>query len=222
MPPYSLAVAAFDFLPVAVAAGALAMLARGVASWQPALAPVAWAGALLVPAGGLCKAGWKLLVALGEPPIAWLENLLFIAMAPGFTALALALHHALRAPAAPGLALPRARLLAWCLGPLVVAAGLALAAPGRAWFFFLIAVTTLANGAMVVQAMRCSRALRAGWAAPTAFAASFVTTLLLAGLSRLPQGEATAWTQESVNLVAQAALAFGAWRLSRRMRESVG
>lgn len=216
MAQYSPAVALFDFLPVAACAGALAGLAMGIAARRPALAPLAWAGALLVPLGGLCKASWKLLIALGEPPLAWLENLLFVAMAPGFAALALALHHAARG-ARDARALPAARVLAWTALPLVVAATLALSVPGRAWFAWLIAVTTIANGALVVHAIRASTAAGLRWPA-ACFAVSFTATLALAGLARLPQGEAAAWTQEAVNLAAQVALAAGAWKLSRMLR----
>lgn len=215
MTQYSLAVALFDFLPVAACAGALAGLAAGIAARRPALASLAWTGAVLVPVGGVCKASWKLLIALGEPPLAWLENLLFVAMAPGFAALALALHHA--TTAAPGPAVPASRVLAWTALPLAVAAALAFAAPGRAWFAWLVAVTTIANGALVLHATRASHAAGAWWPAGC-FAASFAATLALAGLARLPAGETTAWIQESVNLAAQLVLAAGAWKLARILR----
>lgn len=218
MPPYSVAVAAFDFAPVAACAAAMAWLAGAIAARRPALAPVAFAGALLVPFGGLCKASWKLVIALGGAPIGWLENLLFVALAPGFTALAFALHHAVRPSNRP---VPRARALAWAAPPLAVAAVLALSLPGRAWLFWLIAVTTVANGALVVQAVRAGRAAGLAWTAPACFAASFAATLALAGLARLPAGEASAWMQESVNLAAQLALAAGAWQLARGWRGPV-
>ena len=220
MAQYSLAVALFDFVPVAVCAAALAALAAGIGARRPALAPLAWTGAMLVPKGGQCKASWKLLIAAGHAPIAWLENLLFIALAPGFTALALAMHHAVRPAAASAAAasVPTARVLAWIALPLGVAALLALALPGRAWFAWLIAVTTVANGALVVHAIRASRASGLAWPAPASFAASFAATLALAGLARLPDSEAAAWVQETVNLGAQAALAAGAWKLSRILR----
>ena len=63
MHSYSTSVALFDFVPVLVSAVALLFLARGISQVHRGLAPVAWAAALLIPFGGLCKASWKLLVA---------------------------------------------------------------------------------------------------------------------------------------------------------------
>lgn len=220
---YSLGVALFDFVPVLVAAGGFALLARGIAARHHALAVVAWLGAALIPLGGLCKASWKLIVATQQREIPWLENLLFIAMAPGFAVLSFSLFHARRAwqsgvaPATAGY--PAARLLLWLALPLLGALAAAIAMPeSRAWFFCLLAATTIANAALLLQAALAARWASLSWPVQLSFFYNFAATLALAGLSRLLPGETTAWIQEAVNLSAQAALAYGLWRLSLRMR----
>lgn len=228
MDKYSAGVALFDFVPVLVAGTALALLARGIASRNPALGLTAWIGAALVVTGGLCKASWKLLVALYEVDIAWLQTLLFIAMAPGFVALAFSVDQTRRAwaasgPSAQALLSPALIRLAAMLGlPLLIAVLLVVAVPeSRAWFFWLLGVTTLANAAMVVAAARLSRLAGLKWPIAACFAANFLGTLVLSGLSRLPPTEENAWLQESVNLVTQLALLIACSFLSHRLLHPV-
>lgn len=227
MHSYSVGVALFDYVPVLVTALGLALLARAIATRHHALSPVAWAAALLIPFGGFCKASWKLIVATQEREIPWLENLLFIAMAPGFVAMSFSLFHAQsawRAGVPPKAArYPVSRLLAWLVLPLALAAAAALLRPeSRLWFFCLLGATTVANAALLVHAFRASHWSGLGWPVAACFVYNFAATLALSGLSRLPPGEYTAWIQEGVNLSAQAALAIGLWHLSARMRSHHG
>jgi hypothetical protein len=223
MHQYSVSVALFDFLPVAATALALALLARAIGQRYPALAPAVWLGALLVPLGGLCKATWKLIVAVYQRELVWLENQLFILMAPGFVLMAYSMFHARRAgqtgiqPDGPVFA--RARLWFWLTIPAAGAIAAALYAPGsRLWFFWLLGVTTLGNVALLVNAALTARGYGLGGKVTTYFVLNFAGTLALSGLARLPPGEATAWTQEIVNLFAQLALLLGCWHLSRQLR----
>lgn len=222
MQPYSVGVAVFDYLPVLLTAAGLGLLARGISYRNQSLAVVAWTAAALIPLGGLCKASWKLLLALGYPPLDWLENLLFIALAPGFVAMAFALHHARRAWATKqepvGATYPRMRLLLWLAIPVVGALLAVTAKPdGRLWFLWLLAVTIIASVALMVQAIWAARWARMAWPTIACFAYNLAASLSLGGLARLPPGEATAWIQEGVNLSAQLALLLGAWQLQRRM-----
>lgn len=222
MHSYSTSVALFDFVPVLISAVALLFLAQGISHRHRGLAPVAWAAALLIPVGGLCKASWKLLVATQGLHLDWLENLLFVALAPGFVAMAFCLFHALRAWQAgqPGQHLPASRLAAWLSFPVIGGLLLAAAFPEqRWWFFWLLAVTTVANICLIVHAIRAARWSGLGWSVSASFVLSFTATLTLSGLSRLPDTEASAWLQESVNLTAQLTLAYGFWHLKRRMQE---
>lgn len=220
MHSYSVGVALFDFVPVLITALGLHLLARAIAFRYPPLATVARAAALLIPFGGFCKASWKLIVATQGVQINWLENLLFIAMAPGFIAMSFSLFHARKAWQQGTTLHSPIHLLLWLALPLLLALIAALLSPeSRLWFFCLLGTTTIANATLLFHAIAACRWSGLGW--PIAcFVYNFAATLALSGLSRLPPGEATAWIQEAVNTSAQAALALGAWRLSRRMMET--
>lgn len=222
MASYSVGVALFDFVPVLITASGLFLLARGIRHLHAPLAVAAYAAAALVALGGLCKASWKLLVALQQIRIDWLENLLFILMAPGFITLAYCMFHARQrwrgGTSADRTGYSRTRLGLWLAVPLLVAAWLAWAHPQtRLWFFWLLATTTIANAALLFNAIAAARWSGLGWQVIALLIYNFAATLILSGLSRLPEGEATAWIQEGVNFSAQSALALGLWLLSRRM-----
>lgn len=216
---YSLAVALFDFLPVLVCATGLWLFARALARRSPGLAQVGLAAALLIPLGGLCKASWKLRLAMGFGPLEILENLLFLCLAPGFLLLAFTMHRLrTRALTAPQTSLPMPLLLLALGLPWLGAWVLAQALPqGRAWFFWLLALTTLANLALVIEGIRCCRRTQAGLLPACSFALAFMVTLGLSGLARLPPTEASAWIQEGTNLLAQSLLAFGLWQLAKAL-----
>lgn len=222
MPLYSVSVALFDYLPVLVAAWGLAYLAGAIATTDRRLRFAAWAAALLIVSGGLCKASWKLHVALTGESLNWLENLLFILLAPGFLMLAFSLQQASlrwRRPLGLSGSIPW-RWPTLLLG-LVAAGGVTAAAlvpDTRLWFFWLLAVTAAANIALIIQAILLSRALNLRASVTALFLYSIIATLALSGLTRLTQSEWTAWIQQSVNLTAQGSLALGLWLLSRRMR----
>lgn len=226
MHQYSIGVALFDFVPVLLTALALTFLVRAIAILHPGVAPLARLAAVLIPFGGLCKASWKLIAASSGQQITWLENLLFIALAPGFVMMAFCLYHArvaLRADAAkPAPPYALSRLLLWLALPLL--GGLAavwLHPDTRLWFFWLLGITTIANTTLIVHAVLASRLLGLGWPTAACFIYNFCATLVLSGLSRLPASEATAWIQEGVNFSAQAALAAGFWQFSRKVQQTI-
>lgn len=223
MHEYSVTVALFDYVPVVLTATALLLLLRGLAGNLPLQAPALWLAALLIPLGGACKATWKLLIALGNPPLPWLENLLFLLLAPGFAALCWGLSRcmAVRAgrqarDAASG------PLLAACFGlPPALALALALALPdSRAWFFWLLACTIAANITLVSLAIVASHREGLPVTSRLLLAYNLVAVIAMSGLSRLPPGETTAWIQQSVNFSAQAALAIAFWMLGRQLNNT--
>lgn len=218
---YSVAVALFDFVPVLLTAIGMLLLATAIAQRQPHFSPWIWLAACAIPFGGVCKASWKLIVALQQLHMDWLENLLFITMAPGFVAMAFFLHHTRRAWQS-GRPTPRQwplYLLPWLALPLAAAWVAAQTLPqGRVWFFILLGTTTVANALLIGNAWLASRRAGLGWLVMASFVYNFAATLALSGLSRLAQSEATAWIQEGVNFSAQAALAFGFWHLARAMK----
>lgn len=221
MSEYSLAVALFDYLPVLISVLGLAALSRGMRTAIGQLASLAWLATAAVATGGLCKASWKLLIALGNPAIDWLENMLFIAMAPGFVLMACLLSHTRRVwlHQHPANALPIARVLLWVALAPVGAISIATAWPdSRAWFFWLLAMTTAGNAALLLQASLAARQSGLGWSVVAGLGYAFLASLALGGLARLPDSNTTAWIQEGVNLSAQTALALSLFVLSRRMR----
>ena len=211
---YSLALALFDYLPVAMSALGLGLLAQLLCRALPGALGWLLVGAGLVVAGGLSKATWKLIWVLTGQDIQVLDALLFICIAPGMLLLACHAAAASRrwrdsaAVTHPG----RASLL--LAVPLLVAAGLAAAfAEGRTWFFVLLAAGALANIALALMLVRLSW----GWGqhfTGAFFLFSIVLTLGLSALARVPeQTAALQWLEESINLVAQGCFALGVWRL---------
>jgi hypothetical protein len=215
MHDYSAGVALFDFLPVLLSGLGLLLLARAIAARRCALAPLAWGAALLIIAGGMCKASWKLVVALHGRDIGWLANMLFICLAPGFVVMSFCLFSARR-----GTGLAPWRLLSWLALTFGGACAAWLFSPHpRAWFFWLLSMTTAASAALIFNAVLIAfRSRQRGIAA--LFIYHFFANLVLSGLARLPPSETTAWLQEGVNFSSQAAFAYAAWRLSASLRRS--
>ena len=98
---YGLALALEDFVPVVLAGAGAIVLASAAGRRVPELRVPALVGGLLITAGGLSKATWKVLVA-SEPcrNVELLEQLLFPCLAFGFALLAWAVVGARRGSAA--------------------------------------------------------------------------------------------------------------------------
>ena len=214
MQDYSLALALFDYLPVAMSALGLGLLAQLLSRALPGALGWLLVGAGLVVAGGLSKATWKLIWVLTGQDVQVLDALLFICIAPGM--ILLACHAAAAswrwrnavAAVHPG---RNSLLLAT---PLLVAAGLAAGfAEGRAWFFVLLAAGASANIVLALMLVRLS------WVWGRRFVGAFfllsiLLTLGLSALARIPeQTAALQWLEETINLVAQGCFALGVWRL---------
>ena len=84
----TLTIALEDFVPVFVTFFALLWLTRMIFSMDRRSGYVAAIGSLLVVLGGLFKATSKLMWVFSGELILWMENSLFILMAPGFAFLA--------------------------------------------------------------------------------------------------------------------------------------
>ncbi|NKZ07607.1 hypothetical protein [Actinomadura latina] len=197
MTEYPIALAAEDFVPVALTAAGVAMLRH-----KHPLVPVA---AALVVAGGFAKATWKLVVALGGPDLRWLHEALFPLLAIGFTLLVFALARELRRSGHPAmLAVPLASALAG-------SAVLRDTWPAMVWT--IIAVT--GAGALLLRS-----AARAGDRLGASLFGLWLAGQYLLGpmAARAEQSIALQWVEQSCNTVAQAAFAFAAWRLTTATR----
>ena len=216
MEEYSLALALFDYLPVAVSALGLSWLALLVGGDERRMQSWCLFGVALVIAGGLSKASWKLLWVLTGEDITVLANLLFILMAPGMVLLATHCYRAQRlwrnephGPVAPWQA---AMLI---ILPVYLAAGALYEgeAGSRAWFFILLGCASLANIAISGMLVRYTWSKRQHTTA-LLYLLSICLILGLSGLSRVSAGSAPLqWLAEALNLMAHGSFALATWRI---------
>jgi len=86
---YTLSLAVVDFLPVLFTAFGLMYVARMIFHVNKSHGQAAFMGVCLTIAGGFFKAVWKLIMATSDSTIdiRWMEDGLFVWMAPGYTLL---------------------------------------------------------------------------------------------------------------------------------------
>ena len=188
--------ALFDFLPVLLAGAGCLLLARYVGSKAPQVRTPALTAAVLVLAGGLSKAVWKLVLAAGWGDWTALQTGLFVLLAPGFLVLAWATLGVVgrRVPVAVPVTLAR------------VAEVLALAA--RSTGPLLIATVTGATATSVLAIVLARREGRgnAAWL----FGLQLAMAFALVPLAQPPHTVAKQWLEESLNTVGQLAFCVGA------------
>lgn len=212
---YTVALAVFDYVPIVFTALGMYWLCTSQLFDLPVIRRMAIMGALMIISGGLLKASWKLIVASTGEHILWMNNSLFIFMAPGFVLLGFAL--GLRHIRPVSLSIP---LLLTGAIPLI-ALCLYFAEPNqRLWFFWLLAVVTLANTSVIYMLAR------SGWQNKDGiislmYIASFIGTLTLSGLARIPeQTAALQWIEEGINACAQGLFFLASLRLHKKLKES--
>jgi hypothetical protein len=212
VPGYSLALAFQDFVPVLVSAIGWVFVVRIAARADAGAGRLAALGAGLVVAGGLSRATWKLVVALGGPDIGPLHAGLYPLLVAGFLALAAALVAARRSRA-PGTA---SRLLP--LAAVLVLAALTIALdPSRGRLVPVLWLAVATAGSIAVGLLLAARARRRGHPGVAAlFVISIIATLLLNGLARIAyQSEEVQWVEQGLNTLNQLVFAVAAWRLWR-------
>lgn len=219
MEDYTLALALEDFVPVLLSLIGFALLARMVWRVDRDNGRLALVGVTLIGTGGVLKATWKLILALSGRDIAFLDNSLFIFLAPGFACLAWAVW--------AGQQRLRSRKVAeriW-LRPLLIFLPFATAAfilaqqGGRSWVFVLLALTTLKNSILLGNLTR-----QALWQQQQGIAALFIFNLVsifaLSGLARVEQSVALQWVEQGINTLSQAVFLLAAWRLTSRANQT--
>lgn len=195
---YGVALAAEDFVPCILAAGALVILVLMVRERVPKAFPAAALGALLIAGGGLSKATWKMLVATGcwEYPI--LEQVLFPFISFGFAAMAWAL-----------LSTVKDRLvLAWPFVAFPAAAGLGAVWMGDTWPLLIAA----AVGATFFGVTAAATAFKAGkTSVGVLFVIYVLGTNVLPPLAAQPtQSAANQWAAQLTNTAIQLCFLLGA------------
>jgi hypothetical protein len=229
MTDLTLDLALFNFVPVLLTGVALALLVRLVLRQVPAGRgagarwPRRWAviGALLVFAGGLSKAAWKLILVSTGQDLAWLAGLLFPLLGPGFVLLAAALW-------AAGNRLLGRKVPDWlslsALG-LILAAAIAVAVRTawldipRGWFLPLLLLTTVGNLTLSLVLITLSLRLRL-WAGAGLFAVNLAMVLVLPGIAMMePKTVGVHWLEQSLTAAGSLAFAVAAWSLLRPSRQ---
>lgn len=189
-----------DLLPVALAGVGAWLLAGVVGERVPRVRLPARTGAVLVVVAGLCKALWKLDLAVTGDDVAVVDDLLFAFLAPGFALLTWSL------VVARGSALPLASPVMACL-----LAGVASLAVQATWPLLVVAVVgATATGVFALLLARSSGDGRA----VVLFAVQLLLAFALVPFAGAGQSVAHQWWEQSLNTVGQSAFALGAWRLS--------
>ncbi|GAA0822438.1 hypothetical protein ACFQVD_05775 [Streptosporangium amethystogenes subsp. fukuiense] len=205
MSEYPVPLAVEDFVPVVLTTCGVILLTRHVdARYRPGVL----LAAVLIGAGGLAKASWKLTVALGGPDLTWLEQLLFPLLTAGFGLLAwiLVSHHHSRTPRwVPPLVIGLSLL---CAGGAALAGGM---------LPLLVSTTvfaTLSGVHLILAAQRNRDPLTAAL-----FGLQLLGFFILSPLAARPdQTLALQWVEQLSNSAAQAGFAIAAFRLCRPRR----
>lgn len=222
---YTLSLALVDFLPVFFTAVGFTYIVRLVTYILPLHGKIARLGAALTVAGGLFKAVWKLLMAAsgGTIDVNWMEDGLFVFMAPGYSMLAWSIWQTARS-------VQGKRIFSAWLVPLVFVVLMFAAAyslfrsqpDSPAWERILLSSTvlaTLVSGILLIVLAFRQKLAAAGWL----FILNLVGIFILNGLARLPeQPIAMQWVEEGINAVSWLAFAIAASSVYQHARAKFG
>jgi hypothetical protein len=182
---------------------------------------VALAGSVLVVLGGLLKATSKLFGVFTGELIAWMENSLFLLMAPGFALVAWSIWTA-------QVRLRQDRKIRYFyqvpIGfPLLIIGGsLFFSDSGaeRTWFLVLLTLVVIMSSLMLILLSRHAWYYKRKGTA-TLFLVYLGMNLLLNGLARTPSPTiAVEWGKQLLNTAATGVLLLAAWRLWRATRQA--
>ncbi|GAB0148803.1 MULTISPECIES: hypothetical protein [Marichromatium] len=213
---FSLALALYNLLPVAVTGLALWWLTGYVRDRDDTQLAMVRLGAVLVFAAGVVKASWKLLVVTLGMDIPWLAAALFPLLGPGFALLAVALWSTVRPP----LRHPwRLVLGVLALVAAVAAARVELLGIARGWFLPLLTLASIAKLALSALLLTAALRLRR-WGVGLLLAVDLAVVLILPSLAITePKPVSLHWTEQSLTLFGAACFALGVrglWRATRR------
>jgi hypothetical protein len=217
MMEYTLSLALVDFIPVAFSAVGVLFIARMISRLDRSVGQMAYLATVLIGLGGLTKAIWKLIIATSGNDIVWLDDLLFVFLGSGFTFLSWTLwkvRSMLKGEDVSGniWLLPIGAIALFGLG----AVSLRLLRPdSRTWVFILLTLTTISNlaaGILLIQLARRQQLLLAA----SLFLFNLIAIFALSGMAWIPeQSIGLQWIEESINVLAQGAFAFAAWRVNQ-------
>lgn len=224
METYSVVMALQDYMPVVLSGAGLFILARMVEKMDVPASKLAYSGAGLVTLGGLCKATWKMTMAVsaGQINLTAMNDILFWFLSTGFILFACGLWYGQRQTWGT-----RRAANIWIVPCVLVGltwgaaayTGLQMYDPTREgrqlWFFILLGVATIANFVAGGLAIWQARKQHLGWVTGL-FVLNLVSVILLQGLARLSQESASLqWVQQIINTLAQGAFVWAALKLAQ-------
>ncbi|HMS39234.1 MAG TPA: hypothetical protein PKE69_03345 [Pyrinomonadaceae bacterium] len=197
-----------DLMPVTLFAIGLFFVARMISRKHKSAGNLAYFGGVLVTLGGVFKASWKLIQALGGADIPFLNNSLFTLMSAGFICLAWALWKS-REDETDAVKLWSVPLILISMVWLI-AAYFGFFTESRAWFFILLGATTLANFALLFQLISLTYKNKL-WLALVLFLVNLTVIFILARGS--DQTVTFQWIKQLINTVSQASFAIASYIL---------
>jgi hypothetical protein len=205
---YTVPLALEDYVPVLLGGLGSWLLVESAATRLPEVRTIGRIGAVLVTAGGACKATWKLIVASSGQDVRVLENALFPLLSLGFCLVAWAVWSGYQGRKSAWWPVAALLSVAWigafAIGDLVPIFGVAV----------LASLTT--TGLAIAWGVRTKD--------PAAIVLFAVQLAGVFGLVRLQGIEEQTleiqWIEQSINTLAQGAFALGAWRVLRKVRAS--
>lgn len=205
---YTLSLALVDFLPVTFTAIGYFFLCRMVSHINEQQGKIASVGAGLIVFGGLCKAIWKTFMATtaGNTNIVWMDEGLFVWMAPGYTLLAWSVWQAVREVRSKKTF--HAWLLPVILSVLTLGFSYYLSTTGGSWNLILLIVlvigSTTTSILLIAFAFREKLSLMG-----VLFIINLVCVFILSGMARIPeQTILLQWIEESINTISWACFAY--------------
>lgn len=224
-PEYTISLALIDFLPIIFTAFGMYYVARMVTHLGHTQGQMAMLGAVLIILGGTLKAVWKTINAAthGAVDINWMEESLFVFMAPGFIFLAFAIWAGVRTM------LGRKVSDVWLVPTIIVLAMMAGSAylgitrpEEPTWKRVLLGMMVLAN--LVSTVLLVVFAFREKMPAMgVLFILNFVGVLILNSLARIPvQTISLQWIEEGINTVTWLMFAFAAFKVYEFTRINFG
>ncbi|MCS6774566.1 MAG: hypothetical protein NZ693_10715, partial [Thermoflexales bacterium] len=209
---FPLSLALQNYMPVVLSAIGFFLVARMVTREDWLAGRFVLAGATALVVAGVMKASWKLAMAVARLDVPLFNQAFFPIIAPGFMIMAWGVWASRRFASPRSVLLPPLLTVALVLS---LAGALALAAPGRTWAHWLIAVSTVGNVSLAILLIR--RALRQHLPlAAGLFALNLLITFALSSIAAMPEKPlAIHWTEQIISTVSNAGFAWAAWMLTQ-------
>lgn len=204
----SLPLAIQDYLPVALFAIGLFFVAKLISNRNTQAGNLAYFGGVLVTLGGLFKASWKLIQALGGNDIPFFNNSLFACLSAGFICVAWAFWNR----GERELSLNRLLFVPVVLIVIVwsIAGYIGFFTESRMWFVLLLGTTTLANLALLFQLISLSYKNKL-WFVVGLYTINLLGIFALAGGA--DQTVTMQWIKQITTTISQLSFAVASWKL---------